>query len=85
MSFGPKYIGYNKSSKTLTHKFGMLLGHITNKEKLMNAQLQLVDAFRCNNKSFVETNKCHCVLTMYFSHWNKLYNITCCYTTCRAL
>ena len=65
MSFGPKFIGYSKSSKTLTHKFGMVLGHITNKEKLMNAQLQLVDAFRCNNKNFVETNKCHCVLTTH--------------------
>ena len=30
----------------------MLLGHITNEEKLAiaNAQLQLVDAFRCNGE-----------------------------------
>ena len=65
----------------------MLLGHITNREKLAiaNAQLQLVDAFRCNDKSFVETNKCHCVLTMYFSHWNKLYDVKCCHMTYRAL
>jgi hypothetical protein len=40
VQFGPKAIGYN-----------MLLGHITNWEKLVYAQLQLVDAFRCNNKS----------------------------------
>ena len=33
----------------------MLLGHITNKEKLAiaNAQLQLVDAFRCNGELMI--------------------------------